>query len=132
MITKQQFDEWIDDWREFNCAACGRYVIGMGMPKMEPPICGGCLSHPGWYESPFMVAVLDPHNTRWRAAVSIGVVETECRASWLDATMAWLHGSPRHFEIREEMMRIDQSNFAIDIDLDYDRPVGEPKQQWLH
>ena len=130
MISQEQFEEWIDHWREFNCAACGRYVIGLGMPKMEPPICGACLSHPGWPKSEFMRKILDPGNTRWQAAVKLSAIEVECRASWLDASMAWLHGAGKHWEVREQFCHFDPSE--IEIDRDYDRPVGQPEQRWLH
>jgi hypothetical protein len=131
MRNGQKTDDWVDDWREFNCGGCGRYVIGLGMIKMEPPLCGACLSHPGWYEAPFMVQIIDPNNTRWRTAVTASITEVECRASWLGATLRWLHGDSVNLEINEEFIRVS-AELEMEIDRDFDRPVGQSQRQWLH
>lgn len=43
-------EDWIDPSREFDCPGCGRHITALGMLKLQTPLCGACLSIPGWYQ----------------------------------------------------------------------------------
>jgi hypothetical protein len=114
-------EDWIDPSREFDCPGCGRHITALGMLKLQTPLCGACLSIPGWYQHWQLVEQLDPENHRNRAAVVLTVVEIECRSVWIRRMMSWLLAD---VSFKEEVISLIKSTVNIDR--------GPPDQGWIH
>lgn len=98
----------IDDFIEpepigFTCPGCGRYVIGVAMYKMEIPVCGACLSNPGWPDNKTLSKAFDPFgDTVDRKLIKMSPVELECRYLILHAILAFLQTKLRIIEDVED------------------------------
>jgi hypothetical protein len=101
----QTIDDWIEpEPVEFDCPGCGRAVTGIAMYKMQPYICGACLSFPGWVYDPELCRGLDPFNDRDQKLVSLTPNEIECRAEILGAILRHFHHRVRIIEDAGDMI----------------------------
>jgi hypothetical protein len=98
-VTKETIDDWIEpEPVEFDCGGCGREIVGISMYKLQPYICGACLSYPGWVDDAELCHALDPFNDRNPAIVSLSAEEVECRGEILAAILRYFHHRVRIIE----------------------------------
>ena len=105
-------EDWFVRVQEFVCHGCGRFMIAFGALDMAHPICGACMTQPGWTMWPDLVRAFDPENDRDTAAITMTVSELECRAELATALFDWLGQNVKIVE-------------------DY-RPPEALEQKWLH
>jgi len=103
-------DDWIEESPlEFDCPGCGRLIIAICAYKMSHPVCGACMSNPGWYLIPELRKALDPFGDINLESVTMTPVEVECRAVWLAAALRWLHRGTRIVEDQVEPFAVEQT-----------------------
>ena len=48
---------------EFACCECGRHIVLVVGEPLEPPLCGACMTIPGWLQIPAFREIPDPEGT---------------------------------------------------------------------